>query len=220
MRKDITLLLFILIVVSWSLYINLTLLEEMADLQELVSIEKEEVRIKVPARNIIGTPPQKVIFESEKPETSEVIQEEPEQSEDIQEKPLTEKEQIDSFIVDIANMYDIEPELIQSIVWHESRYKPDAYNGNCLGLMQVSTRWHADRAEKLGVTDFYDPYGNILLGVDYISELMDRYDDPALALMMYNMKHSTAMSLYEKGEISFYAKSVLERAELLKEEVN
>ena len=131
-------------------------------------------------------------------------------------KPRTQEEIIDSYADEIATSYEVDPALIKSIIWHESRYNPNATNGNCLGLMQVSTKWHWARASKLGVTDFYDSYGNILLGTDYISELFDLYQDPRLVLMMYNMKTETAMRLYKEGRTSDYAKSVLSRAETLR----
>jgi hypothetical protein len=123
------------------------------------------------------------------------------------------KEIISIYIEEICKRYkNVDPNLVKSIVYHESRYSPLARNGSCLGLMQVSTRWHANRAEKLGVTDFYDPYSNILIGVDYLSELFEDYKDPALVLMLYNMRHDDAINLYNKGLISGYAKSVLAKA--------
>jgi len=130
----------------------------------------------------------------------------------IREKPpeeLSSEEQINDYIFTICSEYDVDPFLIQSIVWHESNYIPTVANGNCLGLMQVSSYWHADRAERLGVTDFYDPYSNILLGVDFIAELQSKHKDDKLVLMLYNMKWKTAYNLYNKGIISDYAQSVL-----------
>jgi hypothetical protein len=129
---------------------------------------------------------------------------------------------INSYIQDICSEYStkghiIEPELVQSIVFHESRYKPSAKNGSCVGLTQISTYWHADRAEKLGITDFYDPYSNILLCVDFLSELFNDYDDPVLVLMLYNMKRSTAFAMYNQGRESEYARKVLAGAKQLKE---
>jgi soluble lytic murein transglycosylase-like protein len=122
---------------------------------------------------------------------------------------LTQHESIDLYIQDVCSKYKVDPELVKSIIYHESRYNPKATNGNCVGLMQLSKRWHADRAKKLGVTNFYDPYENILVGVDYLSELFDKYKDPELVLMLYNMKHNTALRLYKQGKTSRYAKSIL-----------
>ena len=128
---------------------------------------------------------------------------------------LTEEQIIDGYVDSICEMYSMDPALIKSVIWHESRYNPKAQNGNCLGLMQISTRWHTGRAEKLGITDFYDPYSNILLGVDYLSEILQNCQDPALALMVYNMGGAKALSLYNAGHISNYAQSVLQRASTL-----
>lgn len=129
---------------------------------------------------------------------------------------LSEEDIINTYIEDVCEMYTVDPALIKSIVWHESRYKPNATNGQCIGLMQISKKWHAARAEKLGVTDLYDPYGNILVGVDYINFLSQQNEDPALVLMLYNMSHDTAKQIYANGNISNYAKSVLERAESIR----
>lgn len=126
-------------------------------------------------------------------------------------EPMTQQEVIDWNVEDICQQYGVDPALIKSIIWHESRGNPLAGNGSCLGLMQISTKWHAARASRLGVTDFYDIRGNILLGVDYISELLQRYSDPAEALMFYNMG-SVGVDLYNSGHISNYAQSVLDKA--------
>ena len=126
-------------------------------------------------------------------------------------EPMTQEEIINFNVETICSNYGIDPALVKSIIWHESRYNPEAKNGSCVGLMQVSTRWHAERAERLGVDDFYDIYGNILVGVDYLSDIFRNHKDPALVLMLYNMGNP-AVKLYNSGHISNYAKSVLEKA--------
>lgn len=137
----------------------------------------------------------------------------------LKNEPQTEEEKINEYVKDICKLYKhVEPELVMSIIWHESRYNPKAVsdNGTCVGLMQVSTFWHRTRAYELGVESFFDPESNILLGVDYLNELFEQYKDPVLVLMLYNMEHDTAFELYNQGKISYYAKSVLERAESIK----
>lgn len=116
----------------------------------------------------------------------------------------------------ITDLYsDVDPDLVRAMIWHESRFQPNVHNGRCVGLMQVSTKWHADRAEKLGVTDFYDPYSNILLGVDYFSEVLTDCGDVGLALMIYN-GDSRAYDLYSVGELSSYADGILTMMKELK----
>lgn len=112
---------------------------------------------------------------------------------------------------------NISSEVIRAIVWHESRFQPNVHNGKCVGLMQVSTKWHANRAAKLGVTNFYDPYSNILVGVDYLDEITTECGDLGLALMIYN-GDSRAYDLYFSGELSNYADGILTMANALKGE--
>jgi soluble lytic murein transglycosylase-like protein len=124
-----------------------------------------------------------------------------------------DRDTINSYVHDICYKYKVDEYVIMSMIYHESTYRPNVRNGNHLGLMQISTRWHKDRASRLGVYDFYDPYSNVLLGVDYVSELSNTYKDIKLVLMLYNMGHDQAIDLYSKGIISYYAKSVLKKAE-------
>jgi soluble lytic murein transglycosylase-like protein len=112
-----------------------------------------------------------------------------------------------------SNIRDLTPELVMSIIQQESTYRPDAKNGDCLGLMQVSSYWHSKRAERLGVKDFYDPYGNILVGVDYLSDLIKYNEDVTLALMLYSMDNNTAYKLHAEGKSTSYSRTVLARAE-------
>lgn len=106
------------------------------------------------------------------------------------------------------------PELVQAIIETESSWDPEARNGDCIGLMQISEKWHQDRMERLGVTDLTDPYDNILVGVDYLDELIHRYGDQAMVLMVYN-GDSRAWKFWETGEMSEYARKILERTEEL-----
>lgn len=131
------------------------------------------------------------------------------------EKPISSTDQVNIFTEEIGAIYNVDPALIQSVIWHESRYNPDTTTGGCLGLMQVCTRWHMERASRLGVTDFYDPYSNILVGVDILSSLMSQ-GDTGLALMLYNMAHDEAYKLHASGRLSWYAESVMERADRIR----
>jgi len=141
------------------------------------------------------------------------------------EEPISFKDEVISYVFEICELYDnVDPYIIQSVIFKESNFRPNVATSNKfvtakdVGLMQVSTHWHEDRANKLGVTNFYDPYSNILIGTDYISELISNYDDVNLALMLYNMKHSSAFKLYDQGIISDYAKSVVAMADELRKE--
>lgn len=120
--------------------------------------------------------------------------------------------------IEIGGYYDIDPCLLCAVCETESSRNINAENGLCKGLMQVSTKWHTDRMERLGVTDIFNPYGNILVSADYLSELLSINEDPAYALMRYNMSTAAANELYEKGIISNYAASICERTAYLHKE--
>lgn len=112
---------------------------------------------------------------------------------------------------DYGLAYNISPELLEAIIERESHGNPHAENKGCIGLMQISARWHGDRMERLGVTDLYDERGNVKVGADYLQELFREYEDPCLVLDIYN-GNSQAFSNYERGIVSDYAGGVLERA--------
>ena len=102
-------------------------------------------------------------------------------------------------------------EELEFYIERESRWNPNAVNGDCMGLMQISERWHRERMERLGVTDLFDPYDNILVGVDYMAELFERYEDPGMVLMIYN-GDSRAKNLQATGNLSEYADWILTRS--------
>lgn len=106
----------------------------------------------------------------------------------------------------------IQPEFVQAVIEAESTYNALAVNGDCIGLMQINKKWHEDRMKRLQVTDLLDPYQNIEVGVDYLCELFDKFEDPYLVLMTYNMKQSTAQKNYNKMDYSQYAKDICKRA--------
>lgn len=109
--------------------------------------------------------------------------------------------------------YRICPELLMAMIERESSGNADAVNSEGdTGLLQVNERWHYSRMEKLGVTDLYEPYSNILVAADYLAELFEQNQDPYLVLMKYNMSHNAAEELYEQGIYSEYAIKVTERA--------
>lgn len=124
--------------------------------------------------------------------------------------------EINNIAKEVCEDYDnVDPELVIAIIQKESEYIPDVENGGCVGLMQVSKKYHTGRAEELGVDDFLDPTGNIMIGVDYLSELIEEYDDVYLALMLYNMKWKSAFEMYNSGKISNYARTVVEQKNAL-----
>lgn len=112
--------------------------------------------------------------------------------------------------------FGISPELLESIMEHESSGNRYARNGNCKGLMQVYESVHAQRMAKLGVSDLYDPEGNVRVAASILVELFERSDDCAWVLMSYNGS-SDAKRRAESFDFTDYAKSVMARAYELEE---
>lgn len=112
-------------------------------------------------------------------------------------------------VEEIASQYQICPELIEAIIERESRGISDIYaSEGSYGLMQVYKRWHIDRMARLGVTDLFDEYSNILVGTDYLNNLTEIYgDDLYLVLGKYNGQSDCA-----EGVPNEYAQVIIDRA--------
>ena len=114
-----------------------------------------------------------------------------------------------------GEQYDFRPELLIAIIEAESSGNPNATNGGCIGLMQIYEKYHTDRMERLGVSDLYDESGNILVATDYLYELFMRYGDLGMVLMTYNGDSSAKDYWNGNGELSAYAKKIINRTEEL-----
>lgn len=136
------------------------------------------------------------------------------ETEDPHARFANDKEWYISLIHDVCinyNFYPDLPYLVQAIMEVESNYRPDLVSSqNCVGLMQISTRWQADRMAKLNIDDIYDPYSNILVGVDLLQDLYYNYanQDIWLAIMMYNMDFNSARRIRSSGSLTSYAVKV------------
>lgn len=140
-----------------------------------------------------------------------VVEQTPTYYVEIKDGYITE-DSLKSICQHIGNAYGIEPTLLQAIAWQESKYKVNAIGGsNDSGLCQIVPKWHGERMKKLGITDIFDPYSNVLLCADIVDELKThKYgNDTAFVLMAYNMGPSGAIKAYESGSISNYANNVL-----------
>lgn len=104
--------------------------------------------------------------------------------------------------------YGICSELLMAMIERESSGRPDAENGGCKGLMQISDRWHKDRMGRLEVANIYDVEGNIHVGADYLAELFEKYEDVGIVLMVYHGEKNAAT----KTELSDYADWILTRS--------
>lgn len=132
--------------------------------------------------------------------------------------PLTKEQQ--DIIINIAERYEVDPALVLAVIEKESGYNPDATgdDGQSQGLMQVWRSAHEKRMEKLGAANLYDPYDNVIVGIDILAEKLASYKDVEKALIAYNAGDAGAKKLYfSKGIYSnSYSQAVMEIAERIR----
>lgn len=125
--------------------------------------------------------------------------------------PLDEELQL--HIIGEAEKAGIDPAIVFAIAKKESTYNATAVGdgGDSIGLLQVQPYWHSGRMERLGCTDLLDPYQNVTVAVDYLSEQLSRYGSMGAALTAYNQGHYN-------GTVTQYAQTVLAYAEQINNE--
>ena len=108
-------------------------------------------------------------------------------------------------------------ELALAVIWKETNFRNiTGDGGESFGYMQVQPRWHSDRMDRYGVTDLMDPYGNFLVGCDYLAELAAKDRGIEWMLHAYNGGPSYANNLAKAGKVSQYARDVLNYMNILK----
>lgn len=132
------------------------------------------------------------------------------QAQEIVEVP----EDVKEISEELGEQYNICPELIQAICWKESRFQSDVENGGCVGIMQVSPKWHKERMYRLGVTDLTDTRQNMTVAVNYLSELLKDGEDMEKPLMQYHGE-SRIIECLETRQMSEYVEDILTLSEEL-----
>jgi len=97
---------------------------------------------------------------------------------------VTAKKPYSELIQAAASRYNVDAELIASVIAAESNFDPKAISRrNARGLMQLLPQ----TAARLGVHNIFDPAENIDAGTHYLSDLLLLYkNDLALTLAAYN----------------------------------
>ena len=124
--------------------------------------------------------------------------------------PVPLDQNLQAHIVRLCGDHGIDPCIIFAQIAIESNFNADAMgdNGHSYGLMQIWQDCHLDRMERLGVTNLLDPYQNVAVGVDLMSELLGWGNGLDYALSYYSGSG---------GEISPYAQRVKEIAQEINE---
>lgn len=122
-------------------------------------------------------------------------------------------EELQEFIYCLSYGYNIEFSFVMALISHESSFRTNVQsNTNDYGLMQINTINHEWLSERLGITDFLDPYQNTRAGIFMLSRLFEKYEDPAKVLMAYNMGETGAKRLWDKGIFETnYSSKIMEK---------
>lgn len=123
-------------------------------------------------------------------------------------------ESVRTYLYNLCRQHNISYPFMLALIESESGYQWDAESsdGSCKGYTMINDKWHQERMRKLGVVDIYDPYGNLEVSVDFLSELFAEYHDASVVLMCYNCGESGAKRLLEDGIYSTeYSEKILER---------
>ena len=126
-------------------------------------------------------------------------------------------------IVEVSERYDIQPEIIVSLVYHESRWNPRARSraGAC-GLTQVLPKW--TRNPRRTCSELMDnPEISLDTGAKMLYAFLNskRYADGNLkvALCAYNAGYSNCKSYRTKRRSNTYGKKVIRTSKTFREKM-
>lgn len=132
---------------------------------------------------------------------------------------MPEKMQIYTYTV--CKNYGVRYELVIALIERESGYVFDKVgdDGHSMGYMQIYEDCHEERMKKLNCNDLMNPYQNILVGVDYLAELIDKYGTQQDALTAYNHgKAGAYRHMWSKGIYVYdYNSNIMKRAKEIEE---
>lgn len=115
---------------------------------------------------------------------------------------------------------NVDETLVYALIKQESNFRVKALgdNGKSKGLMQIQEIWHKERMKKLGVDSLMTAEGNIRVGIDILSEKIDKYDDLGKALTAYNAGDGGAYKYYFSKGIyaNDYAKKIIKNKDKFK----
>ena len=115
---------------------------------------------------------------------------------------------------------NVDETLVYALIKQESNFRVKALgdNGRSKGLMQIQEIWHKERMKKLGVDSLMTAKGNIRVGIDILSEKIDKYNDLGKALTAYNAGDGGAYKYYFSKGIyaNDYAKKIIKNKDKFK----
>lgn len=123
--------------------------------------------------------------------------------------PLSED--LQDYIFELCEKNSIDPTIVVAMIFRESSFRASIVGdkGKSFGLMQIQPKWNQERMDRLNCQNLLDPYQNVTVGIDLISELNEKGKSIEWVLMAYNGGQSYANKKVAKGEVSSYASKIL-----------
>lgn len=124
-------------------------------------------------------------------------------------------DELQEFTYYLCEAYYIDFDFTMAVMCTESSFNADIVSvTDDYGLMQINKCNHTELKEALGITDFTEPYQNIRAGLYILRRLFEKYDEPAMVCMAYNMGEYGASVLWDNGVYeTSYSQKVLTKAE-------
>ncbi len=108
--------------------------------------------------------------------------------------------ELQDYIRKLCDENNVPMPLVIAMIECESSFRANAVSGtNDYGLMQINKGNHEWLSKEYGITDFLDPYQNVLCGIAILSQHYERFQDVDKALMAYNMGAGGAKRLWDEG---------------------
>lgn len=138
--------------------------------------------------------------------------------------PVSEKEPAESWLMErgvivpdeirfeceaAGACFSVCPELLEALCWQESRFISTAKSGNCIGLMQINHKTHADRLAAYGA-DTWSVHSQIWTAASLLRDFALEYaidGEPAEASVILAAYHGES-DVYK--EPSYYTRTILE----------
>lgn len=114
------------------------------------------------------------------------------------------------FITKYADMNNLDPHLVISVIKQESNFVADARSDYAGGLMQLTETTANEYGKKLGMSDFnyMDPETNIKIGCYVLASLISKYENVDTALAAYNAGVGNVDSWLENPDYSSDGKTL------------
>ena len=153
-------------------------------------LETETKSISTKESPIVETTPEIIITPTVIPEIKESVV--------YYDCPLDNE--LQDYIRDLCEKNDLPMPLVLAVIEKESSFRAEVISkGGDYGLMQINSINHEWLSEEYDVTDFLDPYQNVLCGITILSQHYAKYGDVDKALMAYNCGATGARRLWDDG---------------------